>query len=90
MTDPRAGLFLCEHWRCWLSPRACAARHRAANRKPRWGPSPMSGDYTPSLCGTRCRDCEIGREHARREDEMAKKQDGGNGTAGPDQRGDTG
>ena len=80
MTDPRAGLFFCDHWRCWMSPRACAVRHRAANRKPRWGPSPMNGDYTPALGGNYCGRCEIGRENARREDEMAKgktKTDGG-------------
>jgi len=72
MTDPRADLFLCEHWSCWLLPRACAARYRSANRKRRWGPSPMEGTYSPAAMDTYCRDCEIGREHARREDEMAK------------------
>jgi hypothetical protein len=37
----------------------------------------MNGDYTPALGGNYCGRCEIGRENARREEEMKKAKKSG-------------
>ena len=71
-TDPRAGLFFCEHWQCRLSTRACAARHRNAKRGPaRYGHRSIE---PPGCYDTYCRDCPIGAENARKERDMRRKQ----------------
>ena len=63
--DPHPGLVYCEHWRCWLLPRACAARHRNAKRGPiRYGHQTIE---PPGCYDTYCRDCPIGAENARKE-----------------------
>ena len=72
---PHPGLVYCEAYRCWLSPRACAARHRLASRPRRaWWSSPMEGVSHPATHATRCRNCAAGRERAREEEEMAKRE----------------
>ena len=70
--DPRDGLIFCEHWRCRLSTRACAARHRNAKRGPaRYGHRSIE---PPGCYDTHCRDCPIGAKNARKERDMRRKQ----------------
>ena len=68
---PHPGLTYCAHWRCWLSPQACAARWRAANRGRRRS-GLIEGTFSPTCYDTYCGRCEVGRERAEREDAMKK------------------
>jgi hypothetical protein len=70
--DPGGDLFYCEHWRCRLTPRACAARHRNARRGAvTYG---VLSAEPPGCHDTYCRDCEIGAENARKEPDMRPKK----------------
>jgi DNA-binding CsgD family transcriptional regulator len=62
-------MFRCEPFDCRLTRKACAERHRAANRKAS-GPGAAAMEAARHR-GSPCTDCEVGRAHASESNDAA-------------------